>query len=432
MTPYEFITSLKAISSTNAKLGFFDLNKDPLIERVFHMALSSEYTFGIKKIPLYTVRPEAEQVMTLDMALELIEKQFCTNKVTGNDRIDVLRQTLEMMHPEDAEVLKMVISKKLDCGVSVTNANKVMDNPIPTFDVLLCAKQDQKLIDGLNWPEVVAQTKMDGMRVIVSCDNNGNVRYRTRNGKEFNLPEQYDLYFSRFPGICWDGEMLVAENDILGTYLDRKAGNGILNSIRQGKASDEDANRVRFVFWDMVDYDHYMIGASFQEYHSRFESLYTMSLEAPAHFWKVVETQFVSTFEEAQQFYKEKRAEGQEGAILKSMNSTWQAKRVKHHVKMKAEETLDLIVVDWIEGSGKYVGQLGSLVVTDSSGKLVVNVGSGFNDEDRKTITPETIIGKIVEVKYNEVITNKSDDSLSLFLPIFENVREDKNKPDTI
>ena len=45
---------------------------------------------------------------------------------------------------------------------------------------------------------------------------------------------------------------------------------------------------------------------------------------------------------------------------------------------------------------------------------------------------PEDIVGKIITVKYNEVIQDKKKDKKSLFLPIFVEIRLDKTKADIL
>ena len=65
-----------------------------------------------------------------------------------------------------------------------------------------------------------------------------------------------------------------------------------------------------------------------------------------------------------------------------------------------------------------------------ADGIVNVKVGSGFNDEHRKTLTKKDLVGKIVAVKYNARIKNKLG-AESLFLPIFLEVREDKTEADT-
>jgi ATP-dependent DNA ligase len=117
--------------------------------------------------------------------------------------------------------------------------------------------------------------------------------------------------------------------------------------------------------------------------------------------------------------------------MLKSRQHIWENKRSKHLIKFKAELDCDLKVVGYQEGTGKYQGQMGALICESEDGQLQVNVGSGFNDEDRKKLTKEVVEGKIITVKYNARIQSKNGDE-SLFLPIFVEVREDKDQADHI
>jgi ATP-dependent DNA ligase len=88
------------------------------------------------------------------------------------------------------------------------------------------------------------------------------------------------------------------------------------------------------------------------------------------------------------------------------------------------------------EGTGKYAGKLGAVVCRSrqEDGKsITVNVGSGFNDDHRTTLwgDRDNLVGKIVAVKYNMRIKNKAGEE-SLFLPIFVEVRDDKDVADSI
>jgi hypothetical protein len=58
---------------------------------------------------------------------------------------------------------------------------------------------------------------------------------------------------------------------------------------------------------------------------------------------------------------------------------------------------------------------------------LKVSVGSGFNDDQRNQ--GDELVGKIVAVKYNAKIVNKQGE-VSLFLPIFIEIRNDKDVAD--
>jgi ATP-dependent DNA ligase len=126
--------------------------------------------------------------------------------------------------------------------------------------------------------------------------------------------------------------------------------------------------------------------------------------------------------------FEEYLAEGQEGIILKDYKGIWENKRTKNQIKFKGELECDLKIVGIQPGTGKYEGMLGAILCESADGVVKVSVGSGFNDEHRKTLGDE-IIGKIVAVKYNARITNKEGDQ-SLFLPIFIEVRTDKDTAD--
>ena len=119
---------------------------------------------------------------------------------------------------------------------------------------------------------------------------------------------------------------------------------------------------------------------------------------------------------------------GHEGIILKDGNGIWEDKRAKHQIKFKGELECDLKIVAVEPGTGKYEGMLGAIVCESADGVVKVNVGSGFTDAHRKNYGQE-LVDKIVAIKYNSRIKNKLGDE-SLFLPIFVEIRDDKDVAD--
>jgi len=67
---------------------------------------------------------------------------------------------------------------------------------------------------------------------------------------------------------------------------------------------------------------------------------------------------------------------GGEGIMLNTMEGHYEIKRSNSLLKVKYVESMDLKVVDIQEGTGKYEGMMGALVV-DYKGYRV-GVGSGF------------------------------------------------------
>jgi ATP-dependent DNA ligase len=270
------------------------------------------------------------------------------------------------------------------------------------------------------------QLKSDGLRIIVTVSDNGTVMFRTRNGKELQFPSMVDQ-FKQFTGFAFDGEAIVKRD---GEVLDRKTGNGILNSIQKGDMEFEPD--VVLVLWDMIKLDDFLQGYSKEPYETRFGNLEI----AIINLRRVVlqETYCVNSVKEVDVLFNTMLERGEEGIILKDSQAPYEAKRVNHQLKYKAELEADLVITGFEEGSGKYEGTLGAILVESADKKVKVSVGTGLSDDMRKYIweNQESILGKIAAVKYNEVITSKGKDTKSLFLPVFLEIREDKDTADIL
>jgi ATP-dependent DNA ligase len=176
--------------------------------------------------------------------------------------------------------------------------------------------------------------------------------------------------------------------------------------------------------WDVISLEDFKRGYSDESYAQRFSYL-----TAGVPKINIVESTTVNSADEANEVFRRYYDQGLEGIILKDSSKPWEAKRVKHQVKYKGELVCELKVVGYEVGTGKYEGLLGSLLCESADGLVSVGVGSGFSDSQRN-LGPEDYVGKIVSVKYNARIGSKGDKVDSLFLPIFQGVREDKDSAD--
>jgi ATP-dependent DNA ligase len=117
---------------------------------------------------------------------------------------------------------------------------------------------------------------------------------------------------------------------------------------------------------------------------------------------------------------------GGEGVILKRVAAPYQPGKRNHNLmKIKEDITLDLVVVDMVEGEGKYKGTLGALVVEDQEG-YQHNV-SGMTDAQRHEWWNDQnkILGQIVEIKAMKRLKDGS-----LREPRFKAIRYDKTETD--
>ena len=400
---------------------------DEVLRLVISLALDPFTNFYQRKIPEYT---RQRQTIPMRDVFPFLY-QMCNRLVTGNAAIAHLSTLLGSVTEDNAEVIKRIVTKDLKCGVSISTANAVWPGLIREYPVMLCSPFEQKLVDKIKFP-AYAQMKMDGMR-FNAIVKDGAVEYRSRNGKEINLLGNLDEQFLAMADggdYVFDGELMVMDDDS-SQFMDRQTGNGILNKANKGTISDKEAAKVHASVWDMIPYVLFCDSYSDTAYATRFsklESMVSKQNSKDKRVWLVTST-IVQTIEEATAIFEDYLSSGYEGIILKDGSGVWEDRRAKHQIKFKGELECDLKIVG-TEPHKKKPEWLGAIICESADGIIKVNVGSGFNDTHRKTLKEKDILGKIVAIKYNARIKNKSGEE-SLFLPVFVEIREDKDSADS-
>jgi hypothetical protein len=427
----EFLNSLAANASRNFKIEQLNAHSDnETLREVIRLALDPFTQFYIRKIPAYT-RGSEENTIKLTEAMDLLF-DLSNRYVTGNAGIEHLTAILSNTTSDDAKVIERIIQKDLKCGVQVSTANAVWTGLVLEYPVMLCSGFEQKLVDKIKYP-AYAQLKMDGMR-FNAIVRDGKVEFRSRNGKELNLLGNLEQEFVALAGdvdCVFDGELLVMfDGD--HQFADRQTGNGILSKANKGTISAKEASMVHATVWDIIPYAYFTSGHCPTPYSTRFASLELLTKKQKSEGKKIwlVTSNIVQTLEEAQTIFEGYLAEGLEGIILKDGSGEWEDKRAKHQIKFKGELECDLKIVGTEEGSGKYAGMLGNLICESADGVVKVSVGSGLTDLQRKEFAKQNLVDGIVAIKYNSRIKNKLGEE-SLFLPIFVEIRDDKDTADS-
>lgn len=413
---------LQKLSEHNARIDKDRIlrdNKDnTLLREVFRLAYNPHIRFFIQQIPEYH---HTSNDLTLGQVLDALEANFASRELTGNSARAALQVYLANIPIDDARVVEMVLGKDLRCGVTGTTANKIWPGLIPEMKVML-ADSD---ISRIKYPAVV-QPKLDGLRAHITL-NNGFCLIQTRNGKiiddnGFFYPYLADLMKM---GETWDGE-IVCVRPGTNKFASRQESNGILNKAIRGTISDEEISRMRFNTWDIV-LKNVPYKDRLRMMKERFDALtYDETVVFP------IFGEVVNHHAEVVMLYDVAIERGEEGVVVKNLDSFWKGTRSKDLCKIKEIQDCDLIITGWEEGTGRNVGRLGNLIGETSDGKLRVGVGTGFSDKDRDELTPENTLGKIMAVQFNQVIRDKKSDTYSLFLPRFVEIRDDKEKADSI
>ena len=433
-----FFEELAATSSRLEKEALLAARRDDvLVKRVVQLALDPFTQFYIRKIPKYSRNDRP--ALDLGYAIDELSK-LSRREVTGNAAIEHLTDLLSRLEQDDAKVLERIIRKDLRCGVSDATANKTWPALVSEYPCMLASGFDQKLVDKLQWPALV-QLKLDGMR-FNAIVRNGTVEFRSRNGKELNIPNRLfeesfvELMKHYGTDMVFDGELLIVDGS--GRPVPRQTGNGILSKSIKGTMSEAEALDIRATLWDAIEFETFERGRDDEPYNIRMAKLsnaisYVKGVHAPVgHFIDLVWSKKVDTIDQAKKIFEDFLAKGEEGTILKALDMPWENKRSKKQIKFKGELECDLLCVDWEEGTGKNEGRMGALVLESADGKLRVNVGTGFSDEQRDNLTKKNTLNRVVSIKYNSKIQDKNSGNVSLFLPVFVELREDKDAADRL
>ena len=442
----EIIKELRADASLNykkevlARYSDYEPFKEFLI-RVYNPRIN----YYMKKIPdVVSYGMKEQSTYELYTLLDALS----TRDITGGQAIQVVRDFSLNANQTVRELFELAIGRDIRAGVGVGIINKVYKGLVEEIFYQRCSKLDEKTIARLDmrYEGWLTQKKLDGTFSYIIIQG-GVVTLLTRAGTQWTS-DKLSEELKGVEDIVLIGEALVKEN---GRELDRKTGNGLINSFikreaaldkllnkynlsKKVKALDElndkreefyfTDQRLYFELWDSLTLQEFEAGISARPYTQRFGEAIRVAFSTKSI--NPVPSFKVYSLKEAEDIAKDYMEEGYEGAILKKSDSIWKDGTSKDMVKIKAVLDADLLCVDVEEGSGKYKGKVGALVLETSCGRLRVKVGTGLNDLDRAKPF-DFYVGKVIEIQYNEFIKSKSKSTDSLFLPRFVEVREDKN-----
>jgi DNA ligase 1 len=405
---------------------------DEMFKKVLHYIMNPYIRTGISRRKI--VKEVGNIRLAGPVSFEQAMEYFRVHP-TGTDRDIAFAQIFIASHKKEMHDLAVaLVTKDLTIGVTATTLNKVYGaNFIPKLGIMLGTNfQDVKDPKG-PW---IATEKLDGHRRILVKEN-GICSFYSRSG----IPDiELDIFMEEAAQLpdnsVYDGECLAIGNFKNSLEL-RQATNSIMNSSGPKKG-------ITYNVFDIVDVNEFKTNTCTK--HALYRKFMLCGIFNDPSMAKMAPpegiTRFVKdasfsliknvpilgiphTIEEAIDYAIPIWDRGFEGVMLNKIDSMYEIKRSKDLLKVKLVESLDLPVLDMMEGTGKYKGMLGSLVVNYKG--CSVGVGSGLTDAQRKLWwdSPELIIGKTIEIDTFGETKNK-EGGLSLNAPIFKGVRYDK------
>lgn len=441
----EIIENLQNLSG-NAQLDYLKSHKDnKILKEVLQYTYDDSKNYNISEAKLNKALSRVITTQDIKQSdIDVIDKSVWEAYKKSLDELsskkgvcdaDVDRLVSEyFIHCEYKSniLLRNILFRDLRINMGVKLFSKVWNDFCVRWSYMGAKPFNMKNLSAIKYP-AFAQTKLDGMfaNIIVDVENQ-KVRYVSRQGKEINIYgslEKELLKIKASENFVLTGELLVWDKEN-NKPLSRKIGNGIL--MRDDKTADE-LDAIRTVVWDIIPYKDFIQGKYEVPYKARYNVLDKIFNSVDKI--KVVDNKIVNTIEEALALFEEKYAQGEEGIIVKEQNLIWKDGKPKGCVKIKSEKETDLRCVGFDEGSGAYVGMLGAIKCQSEDGLLIVDVGTGLTEENRKEFwnNKDKYLNKILTVKYNEKIKDKKKDTWSLFLPVFIEWRDfDKDKADKL
>ena len=427
---YTIIKELQNASGSNAKTAILEANKDnellkAYLKTVYDPSLSYYQTKILKGVQ-QRFRVEFSEGIIEGLVYHLAERN-----ITGNQAEMWLSNQYSFLDTEGQELLELLIKRSIGAGVGDTMILKVFPDLyfIPPYQ--RCSLMDDKVATRFSKLDTFfVQEKMDGVFCYLVKEAGKVPEAITRAGSKFPTEFAEKLAAGLPDGFVLVGELLVyGKVSTLCVLLDRKTGNGILNSILKGGEIGDNLG-FELAAWDCLTVEEFKAGKSVHKYSDRLNLLDSVVVKTDNV--GVIRTDVVHSLEDAYKIYSSFTEKGKEGAVIKTTDFLWKDGTSKDCIKLKIEFEVDLEVVAIHEGTGKASGMMGSITLKSSDGVIVTDCGSGFDDADRVDwwINKEVRIGSIVTVKANDVISKRDSKIASLFLPIYVEHRHDKKEAD--
>ena len=460
MKGHDVLATLQDIASTGSrseKEGIIEsAAADPLFRKVLRYAYDPFITFGLT--PPKCVGG-GKQELHVDHVVWSVLDRLSRRELTGNEALEVVKEwMLEHLDEPSSEVLWRVLSKDLRCGITEKTVNKAISGLVPVFTCMLAHPFEEKRVK--SWP-VIVEPKLDGVRVLCLV-RDGRAKFFSRSGKPFTSFDHLEPVVvsrvmeakARFRNpandmtdkqreIYW--KLLGGNNCPMGeAVLDGEVVSGIFNeTVSAVRKKDVAAVDAEFRVFDVLPYKLFMAEnrpeiAMTYEQRRRFAEQVIGRDNGSV---RMIERYLANSADEVQALYQSFRDRGLEGAIVKPRDGFYQKKRSFNWLKMKNEATVDVPILDAFEGTGKYEGMLGGVVVL--YGGVLVRVGGGFSDRSRqefwdafqrdkaKILGDEDagrlrragceLLGRLIEVEYHEETPDGS-----LRHPRFVRFRDDK------
>jgi len=404
----DILAQVADTSGTNAKLEVLRAHaSNPILVKALRMGHDPFTPFHVVKVPAVAKkqrRPAAQEEERWAGFFAAAER-CAAREVTGNAAIAAIGAALCQATEAEEGWMRKILKKHMALGASEKTINKALPGTVPTFEVQLAQKFEEKRLRGRT--EVAVEPKLDGIRCLAVV-RKGSVTMLARSGKQItNFDETVGAQLLELGDGAYDGEIM---------------GRDFTALMRQAYRKDHvDVSDTYFALFDFLPLSEWDSKETVLTCSVRYQEL--RSRVVPGLQWvRVVPRSVVPPdWDTIKGLHDEYAAQGYEGAMVKDTSAPYRFGRGTEVMKLKAFHDVDLEIEGFVEGTGKHEGKLGSVVVSYEG--VEVQVGSGWSDELREEVWAdrEAFLGRVIEVRYQEVTPDGS-----LRFPTFRCFRNDR------
>lgn|SRR5215475_1109391 len=226
---------------------------------------------------------------------------------------------------------------------------------------------------------VIVEPKLDGIRAV--CVQG---EFQSRTGKPMWNVSHIGQQLAELGPLVFDGELIHKDWN---------------NTISVVHTQSQVTSDIIYYIFDMLELEEWQNRLCTRMQVQRSRALLGTIKETSQI--KIVSQWVCETYDDILEVYDDYLKQGLEGIVIKSVQGFYVFRRHHAWMKLKPSSTVDCQVTGIQEGTGKYTGIMGALMV-DVGGQMC-GLGTGFTDDERKSMWESPPIGKMVEVRYQEV-----------------------------
>ena len=422
-----FIENMNSSTSTNDKVEIIKVASKNVL-RVLYYTYNTYMQYNITTKVL-DKRPDLCNKDTKFSSMFDLLDSLNYKLITGHKAIEETNGFI-YRNPEYEQIIRLILNRNLKVRASVKLINKSIPNLIPTFNVALANKYDDKTKKKVDFKKDVwyVSRKLDGVRCLIVVDEKGKAKSFARSGKQFytlSLVEK-EIESLGVKNVVYDGEMCI---------VDENGDENFQSIMKEIGRKDHTIKNGLFQIFDFIPSVMFQRGeAKSGTFSQRQLALESLLLGKTLHHLDYLGQIPVFSFEELDALTLKASEKGWEGLMLRK-NSTYKGKRSNDILKVKTFFDSEYKVIDTFFGPLRYVKEgieveeeMLSGVAIKHKGNIV-RVGSGFTIDQRKHLfkNPQDILGKTITVQYFEESQNQNGE-YSLRFPVIKVIHGNERK----